>query len=368
MRKIPTMPPNVGNPPLVILNGSPSWTGAGRYAKLLSSATKEYSELYSLAWRGASDDLSSPGTIVSPSHADGSVPNSRSATMLALRRIAVPVTFRDFFQQLKQWKRMGTVIHYASQLVFPIDSVRSDPVTVLDTLATTSGLERPIDRALLHRFLRFDHITTISAHVRDQIVSLQPHAHVDVIRPAVDDSFYPLPDKVGLRRALGLDSSKVLVLTVASGQKRKNLETVVQVQQMLPPIYGMVNVGETNLGDYTFRNVSDTILNMLYNACDALLFISLGEGFGYPIIEAFATGLPVIASDIPVVREVAGNAAKLVNPTDPEEIARTVLDLVTFKDDCAKAGRQRAMTDFSMERFKREMVSFHRTLGVEPQV
>jgi glycosyltransferase involved in cell wall biosynthesis len=59
----------------------------------------------------------------------------------------------------------------------------------------------------------------------------------------------------------------------------------------------------------------------LYNLAKVLLFPSYYEGFGVPILEAFACGTPVIAANVGSLPEVAGNAAILVDPYDPEEIA-----------------------------------------------
>jgi len=69
-----------------------------------------------------------------------------------------------------------------------------------------------------------------------------------------------------------------------------------------------------------------------------LLFPSVYEGFGLPILEAMARGKPVIAADTPVFREVAGDAAWFVNPADPAAWAEAVLTLVR---DPARAGRLR---------------------------
>ena len=58
-----------------------------------------------------------------------------------------------------------------------------------------------------------------------------------------------------------------------------------------------------------------------YNAADVLLFPSLWEGFGWPPLEAMACGTPVVASNVPAIAEVVGDAGILVPPDDPSELA-----------------------------------------------
>lgn len=72
-------------------------------------------------------------------------------------------------------------------------------------------------------------------------------------------------------------------------------------------------------------NVADEDLRGLYCAAGALLFPSLAEGFGWPIIEAQSCGCPVITSDRAPMTEVAGDAALFVDPTDPVAAATTIL-------------------------------------------
>jgi len=73
--------------------------------------------------------------------------------------------------------------------------------------------------------------------------------------------------------------------------------------------------------------VTDFDLVALYNSAMALVFPSLYEGFGFPVVEAFACGTPVITSNISSLPELAGDAALLVDPTNVEEI-REAMDRV----------------------------------------
>jgi alpha-1,3-rhamnosyl/mannosyltransferase len=72
---------------------------------------------------------------------------------------------------------------------------------------------------------------------------------------------------------------------------------------------------------------------------------SFAEGFGLPPLEAMAAGVPVVCSDIPVFREVYGEAVRYVDPSRPESIAagmREVLDDSGLSGSLRQRGRERA--------------------------
>jgi len=86
-------------------------------------------------------------------------------------------------------------------------------------------------------------------------------------------------------------------------------------------------------------------LPALYQLAHAVLFPSLDEGFGLPLLEAFAAGTPVVASNAGAIPEVAGDAALLSAPEDPEALADNLLRLLTdsqVRERQVAAGRARA--------------------------
>jgi glycosyltransferase involved in cell wall biosynthesis len=86
------------------------------------------------------------------------------------------------------------------------------------------------------------------------------------------------------------------------------------------------------------------LVQLLHGAI-ALIFPSLVEGFGLPVLEAMALGTPVVVSDVPALREVAGDAALVFDPYRPESLAAaltSVLDDERLGSRMSAAGRARA--------------------------
>jgi alpha-1,3-rhamnosyl/mannosyltransferase len=108
--------------------------------------------------------------------------------------------------------------------------------------------------------------------------------------------------------------------------------------------------------------VSDEALVDLYRGADCLAFLSLGEGFGFPVLEAMACGTPVVCSSTTSLPEVAGGAAELADPADAGAVERAlhaVLDSSGRRDELRRAGLARA-AEFSWERAAQETVESYR--------
>jgi glycosyltransferase involved in cell wall biosynthesis len=91
--------------------------------------------------------------------------------------------------------------------------------------------------------------------------------------------------------------------------------------------------------------VPEDLLGALYAGASLLAYPSLVEGFGLPVLEAMAVGTPVLAADVPVLREVGGAAAEYVTPDDPAAWAAAIGRLHAdpgLRSRLAAAGRARA--------------------------
>lgn len=118
-------------------------------------------------------------------------------------------------------------------------------------------------------------------------------------------------------------------LIAAFGQLPKHLDTALWIAGSADPRYTprlMAQVETLGLADRVkfLDYVPYSTLPTLYGEAIALVFPSLWEGFGLPILEAMACGTPVITSNRSALPEVAGNAAVLVNPYNPGEIAEAM--------------------------------------------
>ena len=101
------------------------------------------------------------------------------------------------------------------------------------------------------------------------------------------------------------------------------------------------------------NSVSDEDLVALFNGCYCFVFPSLYEGFGLPIIEAMNCGAPVLTSNLSACPEVAGDAAILVDPNNPDEISdglNQICGNTSLRKSLIERGRERAKM-FSWDKF-----------------
>ena len=102
----------------------------------------------------------------------------------------------------------------------------------------------------------------------------------------------------------------------------------------------------------------------LYRAASAFVFPSLCEGFGLPLLEAMACGLPAAVSDVSALPEVGGDAALYFRPEDPEDIAAQIIRLLSDEDlrtALSARGRERARA-FTWEKTAAETLAFYGTV------
>jgi glycosyltransferase involved in cell wall biosynthesis len=115
--------------------------------------------------------------------------------------------------------------------------------------------------------------------------------------------------------------------------------------------------------------VSGAELEALYGAATCFVFPSLAEGFGLPVLEAMARGVPVACSARGALAEVAGDAALLFNPLEESEIAQAIRRLIDDGDESARlatAGRERAAGFSWQAAAAGTLATYRRTLAAAP--
>jgi glycosyltransferase involved in cell wall biosynthesis len=138
-----------------------------------------------------------------------------------------------------------------------------------------------------------------------------------------------------------LNLNKPYLLFVGTREPRKNLARLIQAWLPLAKDYQLIIAGEQSWdgSEQISKNpnlrfmgrVTDSELAVLYYNAELFVYPSLYEGFGLPVLEAFAYGVPVVSSDIPAIREVAGNAAELANPLDDKSIRQAIEKVLNEK-------------------------------------
>jgi len=98
----------------------------------------------------------------------------------------------------------------------------------------------------------------------------------------------------------------------------------------IPELEGWYGLQHNRL--HHLKGVTDSELRFLYSGAVALVFPSLYEGFGFPLVEAMSCGAPVVSSDIPSSREVCGDVAEFFQPGDPADCVKAILRIQDRKE------------------------------------
>lgn len=312
-------------------------TGVGRYTRSLLQALTSYDDelvatAFTLRGRGGLDAAVPPGVTVA----------ARPAPARALQAL----WSRTSWPPVELLTGAVEVFHATNFVLPPLRRARG-VVTVHDL----SYLHRP------------ETVSAASARYRDLVPrSLQRAAAVltpsqvtaDLLREAyrvtapvtvtplgVDaEWFTATPPDPALRRRLGLPEAYLLF--VGTLEPRKDLATLLAAHRLLPGAPPLVLVGPAGWGAapdlsgcITTGWLADEPLRAVVAGAAAVVLPSRDEGFGLPVLEALAAGVPVVASDLPVLREVGGPAVRYAPPGDPVAFAEAITAVL---DDPGAAG------------------------------
>ncbi|AFI04199.1 glycosyltransferase family 4 protein [Helicobacter cetorum] len=305
-----------------------------KYPHLHKNATRLYKEYLSLKYQNSNIELS-------------------KGKMIDLFICPQPYTYTGVIatKGLRAKKRLAC-IHDLHHL--------HDYETMLDT--HMKSVCKDIDSVLLstNHMKSFDEIVCFSHYVKREIINYLgfKENQVHVIYHGVREIFKNPP----LLETTCFDLPKNFILVVGYKSFRRNTKRLIQAFEKLPhSIKSSTKIVLT--GTHSMQNdelalflekdfiinlgyVNDDELRYLYSKATLLWWGTLEEGFGYPMIEAFACNLPVLSSCTSCMPEIGGNAAYYCNPYDVEDIKNALEELLedeTLRESYAIKGAKRAL-------------------------
>ncbi|RJP25483.1 MAG: glycosyltransferase family 1 protein [Candidatus Abyssobacteria bacterium SURF_5] len=222
---------------------------------------------------------------------------------------------------------------------------------------------------------RAHHIIAVSEFTKREAsahLNLPPDK-ITVIHHGVDPLYRQLDNEELIAKALASYSvKKPYLLYIGTFWPHKNIDRLIEAyyrlrkQESIP--HQLVLVGAKGWRfEGTFNRIHELGLEkvitctgpvpqedmpLLYAGADAFVFPSLHEGFGMPVLEAMASGVPVLTSNVCSLPEIADGAALLVDPTEVEQIAEGIFKIISdrsFADRLRESGKKRA-AEFTWEK------------------
>ena len=243
-------------------------------------------------------------------------------------------------------------------------------------LGTVPLVRRTLYRYILRRSMRrADAIITVSDTMRAALLRLEPSARVVTIYNGIDPAPFAISEFVGGQK------NNIFILAVGHFEPRKNYDTLVRAFALMAApadALRLVIVGQDGgdlesirllvnalgLADNVslLQDVGDAQLIGLYRAASILVFPSIYEGFGIPVLEAMAANLPMALSNMPVFRELTEDCAAYFDPLDADAMARVLLEVLSAPERQAdqRAYGRRRLADFTFSTLADQLAALHR--------
>jgi glycosyltransferase involved in cell wall biosynthesis len=259
-----------------------------------------------------------------------------------IKRLRLPRSFEPLIKRLRLIETLCPAdLYHATDFYMPLGRKARVVATIHDLIFLIEP-EAMVDHKRLARWVpefsaRCERILTISEYSKKDIVEqfrIDPE-RVHVTYPGFErQTFFPEPDREALRdrleKGLGLTRSYFLSVSCSTGRKNTPFllagyerllgddpaNDLVLVWDPPPEIRRQYGAGRLKDRIHFVGRQPDAVLRDLYCGATAIMFPSLYEGFGLPILEAMACGTPVISSSTSSMPEVGGDAAIYIDPRD----------------------------------------------------
>ncbi len=308
-------------------------------------------------------------------------PNGANKILVELKRLpGEPKPL--FWLRAKRYIPDYDLYHLASQNLSFLGKNLNFVLTVHDLipLFTPGSLFQKSARKWLYSGIPFaKHVMTDSEYSKKDVLKLHRNVgnRTSVISLAASGNFRPV-DSAESRKKLGLDPDTRYILHLGVDKWRKNVAGAIRALELLRsrlPDTKLIRVGRNSestlrmIADLGLRDsvrsmqgISQEELVLLYNASDLLLFSSYYEGFGLPVLEAMACGLPVVCSNRTSLPEIAEGAAELVDPDNISQMANVMENVLTsqsIRQQLSNLGMTRAK-EFSWNKTAEAVANVYR--------
>lgn len=308
-----------------------------------------------------------------------------------------PVRMVNFLWNKLGWPSMGLFFKTSLDLTHsPTPLVLPSPGKKIVTVYDLCFLEYPhlSDDESRHVFSprieqslhRADSVITISHFSKEQILKRfsVDKDKIHVTHLGIDHNFWrevAQEETERIKSKFNLPSSYLLF--VGAQEPRKNIGNLIEALKIIHSQYrktplvlaGSEGKDSANILDrikthdlkqwvHMTGYLNDFELKNIYRSATALIFPSLCEGFGLPLLEAMASGIPIIASHAPALPEICQDAALFFDAEQPEDMAEVILRVLKdtdLREDLVKRGNKRVQ-DFSWESTAEQTLSIYRSL------
>jgi glycosyltransferase involved in cell wall biosynthesis len=271
--------------------------------------------------------------------------------------------------------RLRLDLYHATHYVLPIATPSRVVVTIHDIIHLLYPQFLPNRIALVYAqrmmrrsLARADRVIAVSENTRSDLMDYfgVDGSEIEVIYNGVDETFRQQLAEEDLQRWLRqLGLRRPYLLFVGNPKPHKNLDRVIRAyaraRQLADFDAPLVCVGDRTAAQFKLRqraeqlgvgdqvrllgHVAQEALPALYQGATLFLYPTLYEGFGLPVVEAMASGTPVLTSNTSALKEIAGGHAQLVDPLDTERMAKAIARLVTddrYRASLAEKGLARS--------------------------
>jgi glycosyltransferase involved in cell wall biosynthesis len=313
-------PPSRANDPVFLVTDQVPDTGIGTYADALFRLLGGEFPGLQVLYLGSRPINERPGWV--------RLPGTRAAN----QSYRSPPLLRVNYQRMRASLPADAAVHFCGASYYEVPRYSKSVVTLHDYYprqVDPRGLGRPInllrDGSSLWDYIVIPHqvaqarVLVVPTHYVQKCLAERAGLTARVIPHWLDPTRFHYREKGAARKTLGLPTDKRLVLNVSLGTSNKNYGGMSRLAASLPHDSVLVKVGgklPSSAHVIQMPRLDDEQYPLVFNACDVYLHMSVEEGFGRPLIEAMASGLPIVARRTDVSEEVLGRAAVFVDGGD----------------------------------------------------